>query len=346
MTQDMHDKWATHLAKSGGVKSYIRSLIFGWPKGGKSYLLAGFPSPKLALDYQERGLALYLREDEGDECYTLDTPAQVDEFCNDFAPKLLAGEFKSFLIDGSSLWWEDMIAAAKEKKGGEVQVQDWDWIKKPLKRIMRRSAFALPCHFGMTSWVRDIEIEAEQEKLPGQPARSRVKGVRRVNRAATEKRVPHFLDFALECEALENFEGQPSGEHQVTFVGGRIPPSVPREMLHFGKAWRFGDNPRPSPAQVWETVLGWLPPFIAQGGVPLLVGLDVEDDQEFWRRATEEASDERLGKIARKMREAATLPMYKLLFERELQHLASGLTPEGKQEFARLHELRKKELGG
>ena len=346
MAESVVDKWQAHHAEAGGVKPFVRALISGWPKAGKSYLLAGFPSPVLALDYQERGLSMYLRKDEGDQCYTLDSPAQVEEFCNDFAPMLMKGEFKSFVIDSSTLWWEDTIAAAKEKRGGDVTVSDWDWIKKPLKKIMRRSAFALPCHFGMTSWVRDIELESEEERLPGQKPRMKVKSVRKVNRAATEKRVPHFVDFWYECSALENGEGQPSGEHEVTFVGGRIPPAVPREMLYFGKSWKFGDNPRSSPAEVWDSVMGWLPPFITQGGVPLLVGMDAEDDQEFWRRAMEEASDEKLGKIARKMREATTIVAYRLMFERELQALSMGLTAAGKTEFARLHELRKKELGG
>jgi hypothetical protein len=350
----LYAKWGARLTPAGAVKPWMRAMFSGWGKGGKSYLLAGFPSPKFWIDYKERGISLYLDKTAGDVGKVCDSPAEVEEIFNDFLPLLLKGEFASFVFDSFTLFMADTYDAARIKLSqgkatplDKLPVDAYMWVKRPLYRMMNSASFAIPCHFGLSSWVKDIEIEAaeDQQTLPGQKPRTKIGRVKTVSRAAVEKRVPHFIDYWYECSSLEDEKGQPTGEHEVTFVGGRIPPAIPYELLHEAKSWTFGNNPRPTPAAVWDQVMGWLQPFIAHGGVPLLMGLDQVDDEDFWRRAQEQASDETLGKLIRLMRGAENAIQYRTLWEKTLQPQAMSLTADAKVEFVRLHELRKKELG-
>lgn len=339
-------RFVKNLRRAGVVRDFLKVLVSGESKAGKSYLAAGAPHPILAIDTGEGGIEPYLREDLGDRALYADDPKEVVKIVQAFEPEFEQGIWKTLALDSYTVFWDEVVDWGRTeltKKGrDEAQFADWGWIKKDNK-VLRKLLMGLQGNVVLTAWLKDLEMVRDENVAPGVKAKTEV---RKVSKANVEKTIPYFFDFWFELGKGLDKEGHPNGIYTAEFCGGRIPSSIPVDLLYEGRTWTYDTRKegRKSSDQVWNELIGWTVPFRKTGAPCAWVGLDAEEGERVWQQARDEANDEAVGKIVTIMQGVKSLAEYPRVFEKSIAPLVIVLNPDMQKIVMKLHAQRKYEL--
>jgi hypothetical protein len=328
---------------TGVHRRWLKLLVFGGWKTGKSTFLASMPRPILGIDCGEGGIASYLPKDDKDvDCIGVTNPEQFESALK-YALKH-EGQLASVVIDPITELWTDHMDWWSKKLGRgndeyEIRGGDWRYVKGPWK-LMLRQLMRANFHVGYAAWLKEVEY-SEGDAGPG------VKGkleIQKVIIPAMERTVGYTVDLVFQTDLVRDAFEQPTSGHIVRFWGGRRPLSVSPEDLHVGKVWKF--NAR-KPVSVWDTVMG---PFLEKwddGATENLGILDVGKAEvtKGLKDLEEVAEDAEVGRLIRLISEQTDPAVYRAqVFPAEVQPALSRLTGQGLAAVRAAHEAKKLEL--
>lgn len=230
---------------AGKWNKYMRILVFGAAKSGKSYFLASMPKPILAASGgDEQGISQYLDPQQGDICFEITTPDQLLAFIQ-FGTKNM-DQFKSIVFDPITPIWNDYMDHYSEKFGGEIKGGQWKTVKAPWALFMRQLKRS-KSHVGMSAWVNDFYMEKE-ETMPG--VEKTIVGTQEVPKV--EKRIPHHVDIILQTSIQLDKKRKATSIHEIAIAGGRRPRTVSPKDFYTGRKWTFDDRQDTSP---WDVIV-------------------------------------------------------------------------------------------
>jgi hypothetical protein len=327
---------ARQQVQSGVHRKGMKVLAWGGPGGGKSFLAASFPDPKVVFIHGDNGIESYL-DPEQTRVFDLQNPDQMMSGL-DF---VLANEHKlaSVVYDPISLAWEDWLDAFNSKFDGEIRAHQWKEVKGPWK-VMWRKLMRSPLHLCVTAWVNDIIYE----RTGGGPGEEGRLNIRAQETPKVEKRIPHVFDLAVQCSVELDQKNQPTHFHTVRVTKARRPRTVKPEDLHIGKTWRFNEM---KPVSPWEAVFEPILKSWADGAVEYLgidprnVTMDMQDMDRIY-------GDQLAGQILRKIEKQTDLAEYREIWRRELETSVNELKTVNVESFnlvVAAHNKKKEELG-
>lgn len=294
-------RFSKNVTAAGAFRQFDKVLGYGPGKVGKSRLGGGFPGPIAAIDSGEGGIEVYLNKDRGDLALMITDPAATADAFEWLCEEARKGSFATIILDSGTLFWENVKDAGYEQLGGkQAQYQDWNWIKKSSNKVLK-AAMAVPANVYITAWEQNLVAEQEDQK--GMAPKMKI---RKVERARIEGKFPYLFDYIFSLDQEEDTLGRQTGNFIITFIGGRIPPSVPTGELRPGREWKYSPQQPKTPQQVYEEVIGWLRPYKEQGGVPLLAGLDEEKVQKSWEELRDSVNNEVLGLVVKTLMKVTT----------------------------------------
>lgn len=324
---------------------YLRLLVGGEAKSGKSHLLADFPKPIIAGSAgDEQGIAEYLDPTQGDECFDITTPVQLEKFIM-FAAKYSGNHFHSVVIDPITALWTDYMDWWGEKKGGQILGPDWKEVKGPWK-IFMRTGKRLKAHFGMSAWQSNVVYEQLLDSsVPAGVEQKAKLNIRQAEVFKTEKNIPYHVDMILQTRTVLDQRDRPTPIHEVIFRGGRRPRTIDPAALYTGKTWKFDER---KPVSTWDTIIA---PYLAKwqdatAGAVEYVGMDeraaVEEDSE----ELQVTNDYLAGNMIRLIAGHMDGKTYKeAIWKKEVFPYIDKLPPALKQSVIGVHEEAKKRLG-
>lgn len=299
------------LSISGNTRRGMKILCFGPTGSGKSPLLASFPRPLAVIDCGEGGIQPYLRPPktvdgkqvvdldrvwagEEDVCFTVKGPEDMDRAV-DWVLKH-EDKFKSLVIDGYNLNWEDHMDYWNERFGGDIQGGQWRMVKGPWKarqkRLMRSNL-----NVGFSCWLRDIAYEQVQSR-PGAAARLNIHAQ---EVAAIEKSVPYTVDIVLQMRVCLDKMNRPTPNHEIVVVKARRPVTISPKELYVGKVTKWRSDKQ-------EDLFGLaVAPYVDQWKDSVAVdylGMDAETAISEDRECTAAAEDAEAGRLVREMNSA------------------------------------------
>lgn len=358
-------------SKAGAHRKYLKALYFGPAKAGKSYNLAHFPRPLLAIDCGEGGIQPYLTAN--DTCLTAEHPQEFLDvlewaFNNE-------DHFESVVIDPYTASWSDWMEYWREKlekqrKPGveekrrlrdmldddlkkEFKPQDWPAIKKAWKgaaRLLMRARF----HVGAAAWERSTQFKKptvdDEKETPGLRASDEEGGgkiiIRTVETPDVEKSLPHIFDLAFHVDYEHDRKDRPTGLYKVRFYFGRIPPSC-RGELFIGKEWEFDTRDGEIPPDPWSYIIEPLLPHWKVGAVEQLGADRPEHVRKVLHEIDEAGKDHDYGLAMRLIRDASYESMQdyeKAWKDNNLERLVSLLDKKQRAEVMAAHEKTKEGL--
>lgn len=345
---EVAEKYCKYASASAAFRSTIKAFMWGGPKVGKSRLGMGFPGPRAVIDTGEGGVQPY--EQPGDLILTITEPKLIMEAWSDLCSDARKGLFATLGLDSGTLFWNrtrdegtrKATEANRKSDGtlGDVKYQDWGWIKIPTNTFVDR-AISVPANVWVTGWQKTMEGEQEG---------GRIKKVKQVDMARIPAEFIYLFDYLYSLDQEEDSLGRQTGDYLVTFIGGRVPPSVPQGSIFPGRQWRFPSKGAAvkSPEQVYQDILGWLLPYKEQGGRPTLMVEDLEDYQSKANRAWEEIREAGqktiIGRVAALLMGIQSAAEWKLKTV-SLQQAVMGLGGEDARTVQALIDRRKSELG-
>lgn len=327
-----------HLQRPGTWSKYLRILLWGKYKTGKSFFLADFPKPILAATGgDEAGLAQYLDPKAGDMCFSIDTPDNLKAFL-EFGSKNVH-RFKSMLFDpiGGGIW-EDYMDSWNEQLGGDIKGSQWRQVKGPWKLFMRQMKRA-KLHVGMSAHMNDTLYE-EVENAPGEKKLS----IKAIEAPKIERKTPYHVDLIFQTLVKLDKKNKPTPFHQVIFMGGRRPRTIPPNELYVGKTWEFDSRVEQHP---WKTVIEPILDKWQEGGSEDYIGaLDGAEIASDMRETAQIAEDAVVGSMLRVIESQTNLHEYaSKAWPDQIAPFINGLTDERvKSIVMAAHEAKKKEL--
>ena len=332
----------SHQTPAGNHHLGIKALFYGPPKSGKSFALASFPSPIMALACGESGIELYLHPERGD----------VSVFVGDAKTYTEALEFAlnhpkvaSIAIDSVNLAFEDWMSSWEDElKVEEIKGGNWRKVKGPWK-ILHRKMMLSSKNVGLSAWPRGAKYaeEVEPSSIPGVEAKKRLV-IMEQDSPHVEKMLPFAVDMTLKTEIELDRKFAPTSIHRITYMGGRRPASIPANELYSGKFWRF-DSKRVDEESPFDKVLK---PIIAkwQTGAVEYIGLNTKEAEMELGEAHMMMQDQIVGAFVASCEVAKTLDELRSLWLTAEADVNKTLTPERRKIVEAAKDRRKIELGG
>jgi hypothetical protein len=320
---------------TGVHRRWLKLVVFGGWKSGKSTFLSYFPPPLVAIDCGDGGISSYLpKGDPNYVSFEITTPQSYDAAL-EFVFKNQA-EINSVVIDPlTELWTDHMAWWETELNVDEIKGGQWKKVKVPWKVNLQRLKRA-PFHVGYAAWTRDTEYK-EGPAAPGEKGALEIKAQ---EVPQMERTVGYSIDMILETKAVLDKLNKPTGKHEVIFWGGRRPQAVPPEMLYIGKKWTFDAR---KPVNVWNEVVGPLLDHWKEGAVDVL-GLDPQEAERMQAESDMVVQDEALGRLIRMIEAQTELHAYAEFFKNEVQPEFVTLSNERQVKIKEVHEKKKAEL--
>ena len=333
---DVPEKFKKFQTAAGVFRKFDKVLFWGPPKVGKSRGIFGFPGPRLVIDVREGGCQMYAEPD--DVILTMERPKDIVEAWEWGCSEAKKGTFATLALDSGTGFWERTRDEGTEpitKAGKDVRFQDWASIKKPSNKFLDL-AMRVPANVVVTAWQK--ETVADESSGAFKP--------KKVDLARIEGKFPYLFDYMFSLDQEDDALGRPTGKYQMTFIGGRVPPTVPAGSIYPGKTWAFpakGSEVRTA-KQVYDEVIGWLRPYKEAGGVPTLMGLDEEQYQKSWEELENSITDEAVGKVIRLL-QGITSPAQWRQKTIELSQITTGLGGDSAREIQKLVDRKRADLG-
>jgi hypothetical protein len=335
-------KLPPHLArlesKPGTHRRGLKTLWYGDDKSGKSFALASFPGPRLALDCGEGGIQPYLTK--GDTCLTIMNPDDAMAAV-DFLEES-GDHFKSVLVDPiNELWDSWMEFWCRKLNKDSIQGGDWRKVKPPWKVLLFKLMHGTH-HTAFAAWLNPTKFY-QPSGAPGETEGLRVE---KQDVPKVEVNVPYTVDLVFRCGVKLDEEWRRTNEHTVRYCGGRVPRSV-RPQLHIGREWSFNElDPLANPfKEILEPVLEkW-----SMGAVDHMGVGDPEYFEAVRKTIMEVGGSYALGKIMILMDAcpAKTAQEYRTWWREHIHPLVTNVTlnPKAREVYEAAHESLKKKFG-
>lgn len=347
---ELPKEFEKYRAAAGAFRKFDKVLLYGEDKSGKSRLSSGFPGPIFAIDTGEAGIEYCVPETGGNLVLHCTDPFEVARLFAWGCERARAGEFTTLILDSGTVFWDRTKEAGYDKiakknnvtrEAVQAQYQDWGWIKVPMQKVLA-DAMAVPANVVITAWLNDLGMESAEPGAKAQVLKRQVPDI--------EKKFPYLFDYTFFTEKLKDTRGVPTGQFRVTFIGGRVPPTVPPGALYPGRTWTFDARTAESlltPTEVYEDVIGWLRPYKEGTGARadfLIVGHDAEEVQAADRALGAAVEDEALGALVRLLEEIKSAQDFTLKQTKILQ-ATMKLSKDQKRTAGKIIDARKLELG-
>lgn len=308
---------------------------FGPWKAGKSFMMASFPPPLIAIDAGDQGIGMYLPKDDPRYlCVETTDPNQVNRIV-DWAIEH-EDVVNSFIIDPGTILWTDHMDWMQEYLGvDEIKGGQWKDVKGPWNRRfmkLRRAAF----YKGYTFRIKDIEY-AEEKGAPGERGRLTIKAA---DQPHWEKNMGYIVDQIYECRNRKDSMGRPTPIFDVIFWGGRRPLSIPPADLPIGKVWSFDSR---KPRSVWDDVIA---PHLEAYQIDALehYGVDPEQAAKAMQEIKQDVDDGTVGRLIREVESfSGSATEYQKFFPKIAME-AKDLGVKAKGQVKAAHEKKKAEL--
>lgn len=325
---------------TGVHRRWLKFVVFGGWKTGKSYFLSTMPRPILAIDCGEGGIGMYLPKDDPQvHCVNVTTPAEFDAAI-EYALRN-QDKIASVAIDPiTELWTDYMDWWSDELKTEQIQGGQWKKVKAPWKNNLRRLMRA-NFHVGYAAWLKEVQYE-EGAAGPGEKGKLEI---HQVLLPALERTVGYTIDMLLGTNVARDRLNQPTSTHIVRFWGGRRPLSVPPTELYIGKEWRFDAR---KPVSPWDTVIApMLPQWEVDGMEDLGAIGDVSPAEQArgLREMQQLGDDAELGRLLRLIAESTDASKYRASVFPEIQLALPTLPADAVKVLQAAHEAKKKEFG-
>lgn len=332
----------SHQSPAGSHHLGLKALFYGPPKSGKSFALASFPSPVMALACGENGIELYLHPERGDVSVFVGDAKTYTEALN-FAldhPKIA-----SVVIDSVNLAFEDWMSSWEDTLNvEEIKGGNWRKVKAPWKLLHRKMMLSSK-HVGLSAWPRGAKYmeEVEPSTMPGVEGKKTLR-IMEQDSPHVEKMLPFAVDMTLKTEIELDKRFAPTSIHRITYMGGRRPASIPANELYAGKFWRF-DAKKVDEESPFDKVLK---PIISkwQQGAVEYVNIDTKEMSQELGEAHTLYEDQQVGSTLAALRKAESLDDLKKVWLDAEATVNKDLPPAKRAIVVEAKDARKRELGG